>query len=52
MKAEIYTEKIICPQCGKVCTAEVERSFPWDLLAHECEHCGYMILESEWEKIK
>lgn len=53
--SQFYKVKIKCPECGKICDAEVENHFPFASYVHECEHCGYMITESEWdsqEKIK
>lgn len=46
--------KIICPNCGKVCDAEVETNedAPFNSFVHECEHCGHMITESEWMEVE
>jgi len=40
--------KIICPGCGKHCQPS---SHPVAWYRHECEHCGYVITESEWEEV-
>jgi len=45
--------QIRCPECGKTCDAVEDLStWPWATLIHECEHCGYIIMESEWERVK
>ena len=51
-----YTEiqTIKCPECGTIQEAEVifcPLIHCGDYI-HECEHCGYTIMESEWEEIK
>lgn len=44
--------RVRCPQCGQEQKAEVIRkegdAFP--IYIHECESCGYVIMESEWEE--
>lgn len=45
-------EKIVCPKCGKIQFAEVETTPFWDIYIHDCEECGYTIMESEWERVK
>jgi uncharacterized Zn finger protein len=47
-----HNERIKCPECMKNCEAEVVRAEPWYVYVHECEHCGHIITESEWETIK
>ncbi|MDR0864979.1 MAG: ASCH domain-containing protein [Candidatus Symbiothrix sp.] len=48
-------EEIVCPQCEKVCLHDHTTGFGADTTfgnyCHECEHCGYMICESEWEDV-
>ena len=46
--------KIVCPECEQICNAEITQfgNFPFANYIHVCEHCGYIILESEWEEIK
>lgn len=44
-------DKIICPECGKIQFAEVEATPLWDIYVHECEDCGFMITESDWEVV-
>lgn len=41
---------IICQSCGEHCAAEVKHFVgdPWMTLIHECEHCAYINMESEW----
>lgn len=48
----LQIDTIICPNCGETCQAEVKESFPFNDFTHKCEHCGYWIMESEWETIK
>ena len=48
----LQVDTIICPSCGKTCQAKVKESFPFNDFTHQCEHCGYWIMESEWETIK
>lgn len=45
-------EIIICPNCGKLVRGEITTFdwFPFDGYYGYCENCGYIILESEWEK--
>ena len=46
-------EKIKCPDCGCVQIAVVDEStIPWDTYIHDCEKCGYTIMESDWDKVK
>jgi hypothetical protein len=47
-----YPELIVCPQCERKCVATVERyeGDPWMRFVHVCEHCAYVILESEWNQ--
>ena len=47
------TETIYCPQCRKVQTAQVhfESGMPFPAYVHDCEACGYTIMESEWEMV-
>ncbi len=48
---ERYLQTIKCPECLMVCEAEVFREQPWFVYVHECEHCGYIITESDWEEV-
>lgn len=45
-----HQEKIVCPSCGSIESAIVERTSPWWSYIHNCKNCGYTIMESEWEK--
>ena len=45
-----HYERIICPECDKVETGKVEHTDPWWSYVHTCSCCGYVIMESEWEK--
>lgn len=51
IKIETFTETIRCPECGTVQEAEVEATIPWFTYIHTCEKCGYVIMESEWERM-
>lgn len=43
---------ITFPKCGNTQRAEIEFKpwMPFPSQVHECEHCDYMILESEWQE--
>lgn len=45
--------KIQCPNCGMICEAVIQwwDNFPFASYVHTCEHCGYIITESEFEVI-
>lgn len=45
--------RIVCQTCGEHCNAEVRfyAGDPWMTLIHECEHCGYINMESEWTEV-
>lgn len=45
--------RVKCPQCGQKQKAEVTRQEgdPFPIYFHECENCGYVIMESEWEEV-
>jgi rubredoxin len=45
-------EIIICPECKTIQSAYVEQSIPFWIYLHECKNCGYIIGESEWEKVE
>ena len=44
-------ETIICPNCGTIQEATVDRDVPFAVLIHDCDKCGYRIMESEWEVV-
>lgn len=46
-----HEEKIICPNCQRIETATVDHTQPFNSYVHLCQ-CGYIIVESEWEKIE
>lgn len=48
---KIIKQTIECPECGCVQDAEVKLAIPFDIYIHDCEKCGYTIMESEWEII-
>ncbi len=44
---------IKCPECGSVELGIIDTStFPWNTLIHNCNSCGYIIMESEWDPLK
>lgn len=45
-----HVEKIVCPKCESLETATVFHAWPWYSYVHDCKKCGYIIMESEWEK--
>lgn len=47
-----HTEQIICPNCGAKQTAVVEHTEPWWSYVHQCDRCGYIIMESEWYSLR
>lgn len=51
--SKLVAVKILCPECGKICNATEEHGdFPFGVYIHDCEHCGYTIMESEWDVIE
>jgi hypothetical protein len=46
-----HEERIICPQCESEQLATVIHTWPWYSYVHECT-CGYIIMESEWERVE
>jgi hypothetical protein len=52
LKFEFHTEEIRCPDCGYLQNAKVEHTVPWYSYVHQCTSCGYIIMESEWNKTK
>ena len=52
MSVSYHYETIKCPECKVVQDAKVEHKAPWDVYIHECEECGHIIMESEWEKVE
>lgn len=51
---ESECEILKCPECGNYCLHDNrDVGMPnWVNPVHQCEHCGYMILESEFEYLK
>lgn len=47
---EIIKESIVCPECQTTQEAEVVNATPFPVYVHECQHCNYMITESDWVK--
>lgn len=50
-ETEYHIERIKCPMCAKKQQAKVEHTVPWYSYVHHCFSCGYIIMESEWEKV-
>lgn len=49
----IECQDIICPNCHQVEHAIVDhRTSPFSTFIHTCRQCGYIIMESEWDKVK
>lgn len=48
---ETHIEKIQCTECNHIQDATVEHTIPFYSYVHNCEKCGYVIMESEWNKI-
>lgn len=53
MGLRFRTVNIRCPCCGMVQETQVEWAdkYPWPFYVQECEACGYVITESEWEEV-
>jgi predicted RNA-binding Zn-ribbon protein involved in translation (DUF1610 family) len=50
-KPKSHDEAIRCPECGEIQIAKVKHTIPFDTFLHSCQKCGYVIMESEWNKI-
>lgn len=50
----VYTDLIVCPRCALLQEADVtyEPADPWPTYVKECDRCGYIILESEWDSVR
>ena len=46
-----HEQKIECPECKSIQTAKVIETIPFFIYVHECTHCNYTIMESEWNRI-
>lgn len=45
--------KIKCPECGSIeLAAENYTTVPFPVFLHECQKCGFVIMESDWDRIK
>lgn len=51
MKVQVTPVYIYCPKCLNTCKASVQHTVPFFTYIHECEHCKYLIMESEWDEI-
>ncbi len=47
---DTITEKIKCPECGAMQSANVVLLEPFCVYVHKCISCHYTIMESEWNK--
>lgn len=47
----VHSEIIECPECNTNQSAIVEHTMPWWTYIHTCKKCGYLIMESEWNKV-
>lgn len=43
-------ELIECPACGKVCIHQTDD--PLSRFTHQCDHCGFWITESDYQRVK
>ena len=54
-KGEVITseELIECPECKTVQWASIKENpdFPFASYIHDCQDCGYTIMESEWNEV-
>lgn len=48
---KFHYENIVCPECDCQQLATVEHTIPFYSYVHECVKCGYIIMESEWQKV-
>src|SRR5688572_13214208 len=48
-----WSELIRCPECKADEWAMVEQGheMPFPFYKHDCQNCGHVILESEWDKV-
>ena len=51
MKVKETAVLIYCPKCLNTCNAKILHTWPFLTFIHECEHCKYIIMESEWDEI-
>lgn len=49
-----WTETIICPVCDfeQISTVKKQPRLPFVTYIHECDACGYIITESEWQQVE
>lgn len=49
-----WYEVIQCDNCELIQVATVKHyeDDPWPLYVHECESCGHIIMESEWNNVE
>jgi len=49
-----YPDTIECPECQMVQDAWIKKEpdLPYAIYVHNCNECGYTIMESEWNSVK
>ena len=47
-----HKEVIICPECLEIQEAIVYHTTPFITAVHDCKHCNYTIMESEWQRVE
>ncbi len=45
-------DHIKCSNCGKIQTAKVIETYPWDTYIHNCVACQHTITESDWDSVQ
>lgn len=51
-KPDCHFETIKCPNCKHIQKASVLHTWPFYSYVTNCEKCDYIIMESEWVKVK
>ena len=47
-----HIDRIRCPRCEHEQDATVAQTYPHWSFVHKCDQCGYIIMESEWERVE
>lgn len=47
-----HAERIECPECGHHQDAVAEATPLFFIRVHDCEGCGYTIIESVWQRVE
>ncbi|RKD96752.1 hypothetical protein [Marinifilum flexuosum] len=45
-------QTIVCPECNLVQVGTIQKTLPFPTFIHECDKCGHIIMESEWQEAK